>query len=67
MLQKINGAGNIHLVPSQINETFFLRLAICSRFSESKDILFSWEEIKLRTDELFEEQHTPKCREYGSV
>lgn len=60
LLKKINGAGNIHLVPSKIEDIYFLRFAICSRFSESKDIQSSWREIKLRADELLEEQSIPK-------
>ncbi|XP_001603679.1 aromatic-L-amino-acid decarboxylase [Nasonia vitripennis] len=60
LLRRINGAGNIHLVPSKINDNFFLRLAICSRYSESKDIQYSWQEIKLRADELLEEQSLSK-------
>lgn len=60
LLKRINGAGNIHLVPSKIQDIFFLRLAICSRYSESKDIQYSWREIKLRADELIEEQSLSK-------
>lgn len=60
LLKKINGAGNIHLVPSKINDMYFLRFAICSRFSESKDIQNSWKEIKLRADEVLEEQSVSK-------
>lgn len=60
LLKRINGAGNIHLVPSKIKDTFFLRLAICSRYSESKDIQYSWKEIKLRADEILEEQSISK-------
>ncbi|CAB0035660.1 unnamed protein product [Trichogramma brassicae] len=55
LLKRINGAGNIHLVPSKINDCYFLRLAICSRFSESKDIQYSWQEIKTRADEVLKE------------
>ncbi|XP_011314303.1 aromatic-L-amino-acid decarboxylase [Fopius arisanus] len=60
LLKRINGAGFIHLVPSKINDTYFLRLAICSRFSEKKDIENSWKEIKLRADEVLEEQSVSK-------
>ncbi|XP_018368357.1 PREDICTED: aromatic-L-amino-acid decarboxylase-like [Trachymyrmex cornetzi] len=60
LLKRINGAGNIHLVPSKIKDTYFLRLAVCSRFSESKDIQYSWKEIKLRANEILEEQSLSK-------
>ncbi|XP_057325685.1 aromatic-L-amino-acid decarboxylase [Microplitis mediator] len=59
-LKRINGAGNIHLVPSKCCDVFFLRLAVCSRFSESKDIEFSWHEIKRIADQLLEEQSLTK-------
>ncbi|XP_033227289.1 aromatic-L-amino-acid decarboxylase [Belonocnema kinseyi] len=60
LLKRINGSGNIHLVPSKIKDTYFLRLAICSRYSESKDIQYSWQEIKLRANEILEEQSISK-------
>ena len=60
LLKRINGAGNIHLVPSKIKDNFFLRLAICSRYTEDKDIQYSWREIKQRADELLEEQSLSK-------
>ncbi|XP_012262172.1 aromatic-L-amino-acid decarboxylase [Athalia rosae] len=59
-LKRINGAGYIHLVPSKIKDTYFLRLAVCSRLSESIDIQNSWKEIKLRADEVLAEQPNSK-------
>lgn len=55
LLKRINGRGNIHLVPSKINETYFLRMAVCSRFTEPKDIEYSWEEISKSADEVVTE------------
>ncbi|XP_013133690.1 PREDICTED: aromatic-L-amino-acid decarboxylase isoform X1 [Papilio polytes] len=52
LLRRINGRGKIHLVPSKIDDVYFLRLAICSRFSEDSDIHISWEEIKHSADEV---------------
>lgn len=52
LLRTINGRGKIHLVPSKIDDVYFLRLAICSRFTEDKDIQESWEEIKASADEV---------------
>ncbi|XP_014605654.1 PREDICTED: aromatic-L-amino-acid decarboxylase [Polistes canadensis] len=60
LLKRINGAGKIHLVPSKINDVFFLRLAICSRITQSSDILYSWKEIKQRADEILEENSVSK-------
>lgn len=46
LLKRINGRGNIHLVPSKIGDTYFLRLSIGSRFINADDIEYSWNEIK---------------------
>lgn len=45
LLKKLNGRGVIHLVPSKIDDVFFLRVAICSRFSEQEDMDVTWKEI----------------------
>lgn len=52
LLKRINGRGNIHLVPSKIKETYFLRMAVCSRFTMPKDIDFSWNEVSKSADEV---------------
>ncbi|XP_054285174.1 aromatic-L-amino-acid decarboxylase [Macrosteles quadrilineatus] len=55
LLKRINGNGKIHLVPSKIRDTYFLRMAVCSRYTESEDIKFSWDEVQsLATDVLAE-------------
>ncbi|XP_066596148.1 aromatic-L-amino-acid decarboxylase [Prorops nasuta] len=60
LLKRINGAGNIHLVPSKIRDTYFLRVAICSRYTESSDVQFAWKEIKSRADEILTENSVAK-------
>ncbi|XP_067001500.1 aromatic-L-amino-acid decarboxylase isoform X1 [Anabrus simplex] len=55
LLRRINGHGLIHLVPSKIKDTYFLRLAICSRFTETKDIELSWNEIRTLADDVLAE------------
>lgn len=55
-LKRINGRGVIHLVPSKIRDTYFLRLAICSRYTEESDIDISWKEVKQSADEVLAEQ-----------
>ncbi|XP_018569156.1 aromatic-L-amino-acid decarboxylase [Anoplophora glabripennis] len=52
-LKRLNGRGVIHLVPSKIRDTYFLRLAICSKVTEESDIDISWKEIKETADEVF--------------
>ena len=42
----INDDRRIHLVPAKINGVFFLRLAICSTATNSKDIQFAYHVIK---------------------
>ncbi|KAK7872398.1 hypothetical protein R5R35_007012 [Gryllus longicercus] len=56
LLRRINGHGVIHLVPSKIHDTYFLRLAICSRFTESHDIKLSWNEVRSLADEVLAEE-----------
>lgn len=46
LLRQINGNGKIYLVPSKINDLYFLRFAVCSRYTQSPDIRYSWDEIK---------------------
>lgn len=55
LLKQLNGHGVIHLVPSKIKDTYFLRLAICSRYTEQEDIDLSWNEIKSITDVVLKE------------
>lgn len=50
LLKRINGRGKIHLVPSKINDVYFLRMAVCSRFTVSDDIVYSWNEVKEAAD-----------------
>nr|BAA95568.1 dopa decarboxylase [Tenebrio molitor] len=52
LLKRLNGRGVIHLVPSKIRDVYFLRLAICSRFTEKEDIDISWKEVKDTADEI---------------
>lgn len=60
LLRRINGHGVIHLVPSKVGDTYFLRLAICSRFSESTDIQLSWNEIRTLADDVLAEDQPGK-------
>uniref|UniRef100_A0A1B6DPR1 Aromatic-L-amino-acid decarboxylase n=1 Tax=Clastoptera arizonana TaxID=38151 RepID=A0A1B6DPR1_9HEMI len=55
LLKKINANGKIHLVPSKIRNQYFLRLAICSRYTESSDIKESWEEVQAIANEVLAE------------
>jgi aromatic-L-amino-acid decarboxylase len=56
LLKRINGRGNIHLVPSKINDIYFLRMAVCSRFTEPKDMEYSWNEVSVAATEVLKEQ-----------
>lgn len=56
LLRRINGRGKIHLVPSKIDDVYFLRLAVCSRFSEDSDIQISWDEVKVAADEVLKQK-----------
>ncbi|EAT37248.1 AAEL010737-PA [Aedes aegypti] len=56
LLKKINGRGKIHMVPSKVNDVYFLRMAVCSRFTEASDIEYSWNEVSAAADELLAEK-----------
>lgn len=56
LLKRINGRGKIHMVPSKINDVYFLRMAVCSRFTVSEDMKYSWAEISEASDEEFKAQ-----------
>ena len=44
--KRINDEGKIHLTPSTVNEVYFLRVAICSRFANSDDFEDGWKVIR---------------------
>ncbi|KAM5190242.1 aromatic-L-amino-acid decarboxylase isoform 3-T3 [Callospermophilus lateralis] len=46
LLQRINNAKKIHLVPCHLRDKFVLRFAICSRMVESAHVQFAWEHIR---------------------
>nr|ALU57420.1 aromatic-L-amino-acid decarboxylase isoform 34 [Homo sapiens] len=46
LLQRINSAKKIHLVPCHLRDKFVLRFAICSRTVESAHVQRAWEHIK---------------------
>ena len=50
--KKINDRGKIHITPCNVNGQFILRFAVCSRFTESEDIQFAFDEICNVTDEI---------------
>ncbi|XP_073823149.1 aromatic-L-amino-acid decarboxylase isoform X1 [Musca autumnalis] len=52
LLKLINGRGNIHMVPSKIRDVYFIRMALCSRFTKSEDMVYSWNEVSAAADEL---------------
>ncbi|KAM5274637.1 aromatic-L-amino-acid decarboxylase [Ctenodactylus gundi] len=46
LLQKINSARKIHLVPCRLRDKFVLRFAICARTVESTHVQQAWEHIR---------------------
>lgn len=46
LLQRINDAKKIHLVPCHLRDKFVLRLAICSRTTESAHVRLAWAHIR---------------------
>ncbi|XP_075413643.1 aromatic-L-amino-acid decarboxylase isoform X4 [Tenrec ecaudatus] len=56
LLEKINSAKKIHLVPCHLREKFVLRFAICSRTVESAHVQQAWKHIRELTTELLRAQ-----------
>ena len=51
----VNDEGKIHITPTKINSLYVLRMAVCSRFTESKDMHFAYNVIsRLTTKVLLE-------------
>uniref|UniRef100_A0A8D2JMW1 Aromatic-L-amino-acid decarboxylase n=1 Tax=Sciurus vulgaris TaxID=55149 RepID=A0A8D2JMW1_SCIVU len=46
LLQRINSAKKIHLVPCHLRDKIVLRFAVCARTVESAHVQFAWEHIK---------------------
>ena len=45
LLKKITEQGKIYMVPSKINDIFFLRFAVCASSTEKNHIEFAWKVI----------------------
>ncbi|KAL5237892.1 hypothetical protein ACI65C_005302 [Semiaphis heraclei] len=45
LLKEINERGTVYMVPSKVKGTFFLRMAICSRYTQIEDIDVTWNEV----------------------
>lgn len=54
LLESINNAKKIHLVPCHLRDNFVLRFAICSRTVESAHIHFAWDHIRQKASEILE-------------
>ena len=52
LLKAINGAAKIYMVPAKVRDTFIIRFAVCSRYTESHDVIFAWQEISRHADLL---------------
>ena len=50
----INDEAKIHVTPSKIGSKFILRLAVCSRFTESKDMNFAYDVVSRLSTEILE-------------
>uniref|UniRef100_A0A8C7EU21 Aromatic-L-amino-acid decarboxylase n=1 Tax=Neovison vison TaxID=452646 RepID=A0A8C7EU21_NEOVI len=56
LLERINSAKKIHLVPCHLRDKFVLRFAICSRSVELTHVQRSWEHIRQLTTDLLRAQ-----------
>ncbi|XP_011375572.1 aromatic-L-amino-acid decarboxylase [Pteropus vampyrus] len=61
LLEKINTAKKIHLVPCRLRDQFLLRFAICSRVVESSHVHLAWEHIRGLATDLLRAEAEPKA------
>ncbi|KAI6185010.1 Aromatic-L-amino-acid decarboxylase [Aphelenchoides bicaudatus] len=45
LLDRINADGRIHLVAGKVDDTFFLRFAICNENTDNKHVQFAYDVI----------------------
>lgn len=45
LLKLINQRKNVHMMPTCIDSRYIIRFVVCSRFTESGDIAFAYQEI----------------------
>jgi aromatic-L-amino-acid decarboxylase len=55
LLKRINDEGKIHMVPSKIGDTYFLRLAVCAQSVEAKHVEYAWDVIVKTAESLSNE------------
>ncbi|KAK4006031.1 hypothetical protein OUZ56_011162 [Daphnia magna] len=51
LLKRINEAGQVYMIPAKLHETYIIRFAVCSRFTELSDVQASCEEIRRHANE----------------
>lgn len=44
------------MVPSKVNDTFFLRFAVCAARTESRDVKFAWAVIQELTEKICDDK-----------
>ena len=58
LLKSINDGKKIYMVPSKVNEIYFLRFAICARTTEKRHIDYAWQIIKENADLIIKNNST---------
>ncbi|GAB1600334.1 aromatic-L-amino-acid decarboxylase-like [Argonauta hians] len=52
LVKKINSDGRIHLVPSKVDETYFLRFSVCTNRTKSEDVQAAYKVISEIANEI---------------
>ncbi|KAI8491606.1 hypothetical protein Bbelb_308060 [Branchiostoma belcheri] len=63
LLKQVNEGRKIHLVPSQVRGTYFLRFAVCAATTESGDVTYAWDIISQLAGEVLEGQNSQNMAE----
>lgn len=52
LIRSINESGDLHMIPSVVNETYFIRFAVCAENACDEDITIAWQTIQRFADEI---------------
>ncbi|KAI9554739.1 hypothetical protein GHT06_020015 [Daphnia sinensis] len=52
LLKRINEAGQVYMIPAKLHETYIIRFAVCSRYTELSDVQASCEEIRRHANDI---------------
>lgn len=52
LLKQINEAGQVYMIPAKLRDTYIIRFAVCSSYTELSDVQTSCEEIRRHANNI---------------